>query len=304
MLTVCIPVYNADVRSLINQLARQSEGLPFPVELLLIDDNSKEEFKALNREISGLARTEYLSENIGRAAIRNRFPSLTKSPWLLFLDDGIDIPEHFLSKYISFIEADVPLVVCGGKVVGSKPGFSSFLRYQYARKRENLPSVSRSLAPYHSFITGNFLIHRSVFNQVQFEESLVGYGHEDTLFGFELKMAQIPVVHIDNAIVIKHFDSTSKYLKKSEEGILNLLRVLRLADNHPDLVQDIRLLRVYQQLPCSVSGGCFRGIARPIYSITKFLLLMGIPSLRLFDLFKLSYLVRVHQSFLKAEVGD
>lgn len=293
MLSICLPVFNTDVRKLVNKLTDQSARLPFPVEIIILDDASESSCRVLYAGLPGIVKVELLAQNVGRSVIRNRFAGLVRYDWMLFLDDGVDVGDDFLEGYSVYAQGSEVVVVCGGKRNGSRPAFNQLLRWRYAGKRENLPAGLRSSKPYRSFVTGNFLIHRSVFQQVRFEESMKGYGHEDTLFGFELKLAGVPVLHIDNPVIIRQFDRVGPYLKKTREGIHNLKRVLKLVDYHPDLVEDIRLLQVYQQLPCSVSGGCFKGLARPLFHLSGFLMRMGIPSLRLLDLYKLSYLILV-----------
>lgn len=297
MLSICLPVYNSDVRFLVGKLKAQADRLAFPVEIIVMDDASDAEYRAQYEKLPTGVRVELLPKNAGRSVIRNRFAGIVRYDWMLFLDDGVDIPDDFLEGYAVYAKGSEPLVVCGGKRNGSRPAYAQLLRWRYARKRENLPAEIRTQRPYHSFVTGNFLIHRSVFDFVRFEESLTGYGHEDTLFGFELRLAKVSVQHIDNKVIINSFDSVKNYLKKTREGVENLLRVLQLTDYNSDLVDNIRLLQVYQHLPCSVSGGCFRGLARPLFHLSGFLMLIGIPSLRLLDLYKLCHLILVQPAF-------
>jgi glycosyltransferase involved in cell wall biosynthesis len=48
MITVCIPVYNSDVRALVEALYEQSKKLNEPIEITVIDDGSRSEFKKWN----------------------------------------------------------------------------------------------------------------------------------------------------------------------------------------------------------------------------------------------------------------
>ena len=88
MLSICVPVYNFDVRQLAGQLSEQAKKAGIPVEILIFDDNSEADIKKINREISSTPSVKYLElpENIGRAAIRNRLAETAKYPYLLYLD--------------------------------------------------------------------------------------------------------------------------------------------------------------------------------------------------------------------------
>ena len=73
MLSILIPVYNFDVRVLVEELHRQALGLSLPAEILCFDDGSAEQWKTLNREVALLSSVRYKEwpENLGRSRIRN-----------------------------------------------------------------------------------------------------------------------------------------------------------------------------------------------------------------------------------------
>ena len=50
----------------------------------------------------------------------------------------------------------------------------------------------------------NLLAPKDIFQKIAFNEKLNGYGHEDTLFGVELKKEGVTMAHIDNPII--HLD--------------------------------------------------------------------------------------------------
>ncbi len=73
-LSICIPVYNFDVRGLVFDLKREIENHRMNAEIILIDDASKESFNTLNREIKDkVSRFVFLSENLGRSAFEISF---------------------------------------------------------------------------------------------------------------------------------------------------------------------------------------------------------------------------------------
>ena len=57
------------------------------------------------------------------------------------------------------------------------------------------------------------------FKKISFNERLSGYGHEDTLFGYELNKNNIQIHHIDNPVLNGHLDTNEAFLLKTEEGL-------------------------------------------------------------------------------------
>ena len=72
-LSVLIPVYQRAVGELVRALRAQASRWPGPVEILLLDDCSSEEFRQLNQPLAALPGVRYreLPQNTGRAAIRH-----------------------------------------------------------------------------------------------------------------------------------------------------------------------------------------------------------------------------------------
>lgn len=74
-LSICIPVFRQDVRNLVNQLSEQVDNVNIPVEILIADDGSPEEFMVINRDCANKRNILFFGNtiNVGRAAIRNFF---------------------------------------------------------------------------------------------------------------------------------------------------------------------------------------------------------------------------------------
>ena len=68
-LSILIPVYDRDVRELLTSLVAMRHDWSGPLEILLLDDASGEEFRALNRELGSWPSVTYreLPHNVGRA---------------------------------------------------------------------------------------------------------------------------------------------------------------------------------------------------------------------------------------------
>jgi GT2 family glycosyltransferase len=295
MLSILIPVYNYNVTRLVGNLCYQAKSAGINIEIIVYDDNSEMQFKEQNRVIADLPGVKYeeMPQNIGRAGIRNKLASAATYSNLLFIDCDTEIQHSdYLKKYIQYIDKNE--VVCGGNAYyDTKPLDPSFyLRWKYGVRREQKPSRLRNLKPWNSFMTNNFLISNEIFNTVRFDESITKYGHEDTFFGIELKRKGIPVIHIDNPLIHMGLEPAIQYLSKTKEGIENLWLLIKTKTAYLDeMVQTIRLLKYYfflKKLGLTL-------IYYFVYKLSKKIILKNIlsnePSLLLFDLFKLGYLI-------------
>ena len=291
MISICIPVYNFDIGDLVRKLSEQSKLLEVPSEIILIDDCSENIFRKQND--TGFEDIVYiqLEQNIGRAAIRNLFLKYSKYEYLLFLDcDSIVFSADFLSNYINAIVKHPNSIICGGREYEKNPPRrDKMLRWKYGIKKESKSFETRSRSPNTSFMTNNFVISREIFTTIQFDERLVNYGHEDTLFGFELKENSIEIDHIDNPILNGHLESNSEYLTNTEKAIENLTSILRYTGNSEALINDITLLRIFYRLYK------VRRIILLMFVIlkplVKYTLTRGYVHLWLFDFYKLGTLI-------------
>ena len=130
--------------------------------------------------------------------------------------------EAYLLKWIPMI--NTASVICGGTLYNdSAPGDpDKILRWKYGRIREQKKAAERNKHPHSNFSTFNFLIEKSVFSKIRFNEELKQYGHEDTLLGYQLKKAGINVLHIDNGLIHEGVESNREFLNKTKLGIENL----------------------------------------------------------------------------------
>lgn len=294
-ISICIPVYNFDVRELVYDLKREIASHSIDVEIILIDDGSDEGFKQINNELNNqVGQFILLEKNIGRSRIRNLFLDYSKTEYLLFLDcDGKIISTNFLQNYVDFLnENSDAAVIYGGRTVSEKPSSQKhILRWRFAVERENLPLEKRKIKPYLSFQTNNFLIKRDVFTRIKFNPSLRKYGYEDLVFSMDLKSAKIPVIHIDNPIYNNDVEDGNVYLRKVEESVESLLLMLKDYDLSQKLAE-IKLVKAYQFV-------CKKGLKYPgliLFSFfEKFLkknLLSRNPNLKFLDLYKLGLMLK------------
>jgi len=293
MLSVCIPVYNTDVNSLVNELISQAQRLAITVEIILLDDGSSDEFRKINERDSSLVKSVFLEKNIGRARIRNLFLAYAKFEYLLFIDsDSIIISDNFLTNYINCIREGEVYVICGGRIYdAAAPSGKKKLRWKYGIKNESRSSGLRNFNPYKSFMTNNFLISRKIFEEIRFDERITEYGHEDTLFGFQLKKRGIGIKHIDNPVLNGGLEDNAEYLVKTGAGVINLIQILRFVNYDPGFIEDVTLLKTHMKLSSLRLIWLVKIIFRLTESLVKWLLLNGIVSIGLFSFYKLGLLV-------------
>jgi glycosyltransferase involved in cell wall biosynthesis len=306
MISILIPVYNCNIVSLVYELHNQASVASVPIEIIVLDDCSSELLRDQNKDVNKLTSVKFteLEKNIGRASIRNKLAGMAAYPTLLFMDCDSKIPDaDYIKKYLPFCGKDI--VVCGGRTYRPVPPDEPemMLRWLYGIKREQYPANVRSKDPYHSFMTNNFLISRSILSQIQFDESLVQYGHEDTLFGFELKKKGIPVIHIQNPLIHIGLEITREFLRKTSEGIENLVILVAQGKIDREGFEDIRILRAYNKM-CRF--GLVNLYLKFYYQFERAILknLMSInPNLFDFDLYKLAVLAKtIRKSKVSAEL--
>lgn len=294
MISVCVPVYNYNIASLINELKRQSAQIDAEIQIIAIDDGSKH-FKVENKKC--VDRIEYieLAENVGRAKIRNLFLNHAKHNYLLFLDcDGIIEKESFLENYIKAIN-DNPNVVCGGRVYPKeKPSKNKLLSWKNGVCRESKPANERRKAPNQSFMTNNFLIKRSVLEKIKFDERLVGYGHEDTMFGFELEKNNIAIKHIENPVLNGDIEENDVFLQKTEQAIQNLVRLKQFMSHDEEFVKSVRLLSFYSETKSFHKLILFINFV--FGRLNLWLLKSGVFTIKMFDFYKLVRLIKFEKN--------
>lgn len=294
MLSICIPIYNFDVTTLVQSLINEKSQLNDVVEILLIDDGSTIH-KEKTRELAGACSYIELKTNIGRSKIRNLFTSYAKQPYLLFLDcDSLLTSPNFIANYLIEIKKGV-LICCGGRIYPKQcPSIHQRLSWKYGIISESKPATVRNQNPNSSFMTNNFIIQKALFNSIKFDERLTEYGHEDTLFGYELKKNQLSIVHIQNPILNGALETNENFIRKTEVGIQNLVLILNFIDDDLTFYKDIQLLRTY--LKVKPFRSVFLIIVKIYNPIIRFLILRGIVNIHLFNLYKLGILLSIKKS--------
>lgn len=288
MLSILIPIYNWDVRKLVQDLHRQGEELSTPFEILALDDHSDPHFHIQHQALNlPYLRYERLSENIGRSAIRNRLAREARYAYLLFMDCDSGVPRNdFLEKYHRALAPDT--VLCGGRIYADRPPADPALRLHWwvGKSREQKTAAERNRFPHRSFMTNNYLIPRKIQLTFPFEEALRQYGHEDTLFGMQLSGAGVAVRHLDNPLEHLGLEPTDEFLRKSRQAIRNLVF---LQKKYPAL--NTKLLDTARRLEKFGLDRLFLRLYRRKREQWEKQLHRRQPALALFDLWKLGVLL-------------
>ena len=300
MLSILIPAYNYNVTKLVGDLHTQAKSLDIDFEIIIAEDGSQT-FLEENQNLQSLPNVVYigLKENIGRAKIRNFLAKTTKYPYLLFMDCDVKVIDNqFVKKYLDILPADV--VIGGYAYSQTAPEKTQILRWQYGLQREVKSANERNKMPNKSFSTFNFLIKKEIFNTVQFDESISGYGHEDTMFGWELKKKNIMVLHIDNPLLQESPDETAVFLKKTENSVQNLWLLYQKTPDKKDFSKDNHLLKTY----ISLKKYRLTFLISPFFGLFGKYLYKNLcsekPRMMFFDLYKLGIL----NTFANSTMGN
>lgn len=294
-LTVCIPVYNQDVTGLVCALIKQTKLTKGFANIVVLDDHSETAFHQKNSVLSKEVTYIRLDSNIGRSKIRNRFLEHTDSDYLLFIDcDSTIIDDSYIPCYQDFLEQHHPSVVVGSSVYQTEPPSRQYkLRWTYGYKVESESYEKRRHNSNTTFKTNNFIISKECFHKVSFNEELSGYGHEDTLFGYELNKNNIDIKQLNNPVLNGELDTNEAFLLKTEEGLGNLLKAWRMTSFDVELLEKVRVLKYYCNYKDSILlKGLYLLLRRPC----RYLLSAGWSSIVLFNFYKLGYLIQLNSS--------
>ena len=223
MLSILIPVYNYNVVPLVLELHKQCLECEIDFEIKVIDDGSKLYIDE-NQEINSLSNChfEVLAKNIGRSAIRNLLAKKAEFDSLLFLDaDTIPTYDYFIKNYIVHINEEDKIIYGGIQYQKEKPNKNQILRWVYGKQREALSVKKRQENLYLSFLTLNFLIQKSIFEKVSFNETIPNLRHEDTLFSYNLMQQKIATSNFQRAMSMVIPRSRSALSLSSTHAYLN-----------------------------------------------------------------------------------
>lgn len=251
-ISLLIPVCDYDIVALVHSMKRCIGKFPEFLEIIIGDDGSSTEFHSKYKSLEGNGvRIIRSKKNIGRSAIRNRLALEAKGDFLLFIDADTMIPstaEAYLKNWIDTMS--LARVISGGILYHESPPGDpdKILRWKYGIQREQRKASQRNKHPHASFSSFNFLIDRSIFSKLRFNEELKQYGHEDTLFSYQLNKAGINILHIDNGLFHEGLESNGEYLHKTKQSLENLSLLYDRVTDKKTFISTVRMLRLYNKL--------------------------------------------------------
>lgn len=294
MLSILIPTYNYDIVTLVKSLYEQLKQQDIFFEIICFDNGSKSELNLKNEEINPLDFCIFipLKNNGGRSRIRNLLAKKAKYKWLLFLDaDVLPVSKNFIKNYLDSTKIKNQNVVFGGlKYDDNKPSDNKMLRWVYGKKREEISLKIRKLNPSVHFTSANFLIKKNIFQKIKFDESLIEYGHEDTLLAIDLKKENIPIIQIDNPVYHLGLDENEQFIVKTKKAIANLV----FLNNQKRIgVKENKLLKKFNEIKSIRMNQFFSTLFKFFSKKMETNLNSKTPSLFIYDLYKLGYICSI-----------
>ena len=208
-------------------------------------------------------------------------------------------PEAYLQAWLPFTSK--ASVISGGIIYREVPPGDPdlLLRWHYGRKREQKKAAERNKDPYGTFTTFNVLIDKQVFSRLRFNEELKQYGHEDTLFGYQLKKAGIKILHIDNGLLHEGLETNMDFLRKTRLSIENLSRLYDIVTDKKTFSDSVRMLRLYRIVKLLGITGILAGIYIRYKDRMERRLDSSSVSLRLFNYYRISMFSAFRKMHLK-----
>ena len=250
MLSVLIPTFNYDCRELVNEVHNQCNELGIEFEIRVYDDYSSDPvLKEQSSEVQFSHHVEYkaLASNLGFCKIRNLLAEEAQHRNLLFLDADIKIFDNFISKYLKNNTYDVQ--IGGIKYLNKKPHDSSlYLKWKHGKEREELSPTARNKNSYRTVSAANIFIKKEVYLKAKMDEKAKGYGYNDTMLGYNLKLINASINHIENPVLHEGLMSYDKFIDRNIEAMENLIFFEGQPYIKSDFSSFIKVLKVYSLL--------------------------------------------------------
>lgn len=298
MLSILIPVYNYDIRSLLMQLAHQCGQSHLNYEIICLDDASDAQFQTYYQDIKKILKIQWLStsKNIGRSAARNSLARQANFENVLFLDCDVLLPdESFINRYLEYIKQHKNAQVIYGSCIYplEKPSdHNLILHWNYGTTKENPGLKERMKYPYETFHTVNFMVKRKILLANPFDESISKYGFEDSLWAKSIQQKNIKIDHIENPVLHTGIHPAKQFLRKTAQAVHNLVY---LEFNKKTL--ETKLIKFIKKIKSlGLEKFAFRMYKKNEKKIVQNLLSEN-PSMLLLSIYKLGLYMRFRKKF-------
>jgi glycosyltransferase involved in cell wall biosynthesis len=291
-ISLLVPVCDYDIVAIVYSMKSCIGKIPEFIEILIGDDGSTPENKVKYKSLEGDGvRLISYEKNIGRSAIRNRLALEAKGDYLLFIDADVMIrgtAEAYIQKWLNSAGSD--RVISGGILYHESPPGDpdKILRWKNGRKREQKKATYRNKHPYSSFSTFNVLIDRTIFGILRFNEEIKQYGHEDSLFSYQLHKAGIEVAHIDNGLLHEGIESNRDFINKTKLSIENLSKLYDCVTDKKTFASTVKMVRDYRWLSIFRLTLVLAGLFIRFRERMELRIDSANPPLWLFDAYKIS----------------
>lgn len=293
MLSILITIYHYNLYPLVQELHRQCSTLNINFEILTQDDASNSIHNLENEKINLLSNCSFISleKNVGYRENKNILVSKSIYDNLLILDGDCTLPfPNFIENYINQISNYE--VVYGGRIHAEKaPSNQQMLRWKYGKFMEDQTVEQRNKNVYRATLFNNTLIKKTVFNQIKFDSSFKKYGHDDTLFSFELQKINAKINHIHNPVQHDDIDTNIVYIEKTKNSLDNLYLLYKKGlitkqySKMVNLVSKLHILKITYLL--AFFYWIFKGFIEKNLRGNN-------PSLFVFNIFRLTYFSKIY----------
>lgn len=220
MISICIPVHNNNVTTLVAALGKQLQLLDITYEILIQNDASTIKIMddtAVSSEINYMVKESITI--MGRHGSRILLAHAAQYKWLLFLDaDVLPASVQFIANYIAYFKKPHKIIYGGVAYDTQHPAQDRLLRWRYGRKKEMKPVTNRKNETYQSIISMAFAIKKSTFKRLSKKMYGDGYG-QDILFSALINSNNIPIKHIENPVIHYGLDTNVRYVSKALHAI-------------------------------------------------------------------------------------
>ena len=293
MLSILIPTYNYNVFPLAKSLEKQAVDLKIPFEIICRDDGSNSALNKENENINQLTNSKFIEAetNKGLSTNRNEMADASLYDYLLFIDgDSVIIDTNYLKNYVDAIK-DNPDVVYGGRVHPKDVETTRKLRWKYGITHEDTKASERIKNEYACTLFNNTVIKKEVFNTIYFEKDISEYGHEDTLFAYQLSLIKANVIHIENPVLHGDVDFNDVFFRKTHNSIKNLNYIYTKNIIDTDFVKFLKVFSKLKKYRLHYILSLAHKILYPLFSLN---LKSNKPSLFVFNMFRLTYFCHIN----------
>ena len=155
------------------------------IEVIYVDDgsldNSVKNFKDFRLNFT--KKCDAFEKNRGRVFARERAASLASGNWLLFIQSNVVVDCNLITEYVRAINNNN--VAIAGKIIYQSSD-SLFENYLNDKKRGINNFKNYSSIHYRSFLFGNCMIKKAVFDSIKFNPVFKLYGGKELDFSYRL----------------------------------------------------------------------------------------------------------------------